>query len=97
MLFTGFHLDLCLAFLQVHKLVLLAMSPYLQETFKNADPRSQLEVNLPSDTTYETAKAFLKYIYEGVLEVSFSDRLLFPYLLVSFYLYHCLSIHLAVL
>ena len=45
------------------------MSPYLQETFKNADPRSQLEVNLPSDTTYETAKAFLKYIYEGVLEV----------------------------
>lgn len=54
----------------MHKLVLLAMSPYLQETFKNADPRSQLEVNLPSDTTYETAKAFLKYIYEGILEVS---------------------------
>ncbi|XP_005104001.1 uncharacterized protein LOC101850267 isoform X3 [Aplysia californica] len=55
--------------LHVHKLILLAMSPYLQETFKNADPRSQLEVNLPSDTTYETAKAFLRYIYEGVLEV----------------------------
>ncbi|KAH9518847.1 hypothetical protein Btru_006393 [Bulinus truncatus] len=59
--------------LHVHKLVLLAMSPYLQETFKNADPRSQLEVNLPSDTTYETAKAFLKYIYEGVLEVDTSS------------------------
>ncbi|CAG5128987.1 unnamed protein product [Candidula unifasciata] len=59
--------------LHVHKLVLLAMSPYLQETFKNADPRSQLEVNLPSDTTYETAKAFLKYIYEGILEVDTSS------------------------
>ena len=56
--------------IQVPKLILLAMSPYLQETFKNADPRSQLEVNLPSDTTYDTAKAFLRYIYEGILEVS---------------------------
>ena len=49
----------------MHKLVLLAASPYLQSTFRHANPTSHLEVNLPRDTGINAARDFLKYIYEG--------------------------------
>ena len=61
-------LPLCLQ--QVHKLVLLAASPYLQSTFRHANPTSHLEVNLPRDTGVGAARDFLKYIYQGVLHVA---------------------------
>ncbi|KAK7491426.1 hypothetical protein BaRGS_00017255 [Batillaria attramentaria] len=55
--------------LPVHKLVLLAASPYLQSTFRHANPTSHLEVNLPRETAVGAARDFLKYVYQGVLHV----------------------------
>ncbi|XP_076471719.1 uncharacterized protein LOC143301365 [Babylonia areolata] len=56
--------------LPAHKLVLLAASPYLQSTFRQANPTSHLEVNLPRHTSVEAARNFLKYVYQGVLHVT---------------------------
>lgn len=56
--------------LPVHKLVLLAASPYLQSTFRHANPTSHLEVNLPRETAVGAARDFLKYVYQGVLHVA---------------------------
>lgn len=49
--------------------MLLAVSPYLQSTFRHANPTSQLEVNLPRATGVRAARDFLKYVYQGVLHV----------------------------
>jgi hypothetical protein len=65
----------------VHKLVLLASSPYLQNTYSHANPTAHLEVNLPRETGISVAQDFLKYMYEGVLHISPARYILTLYLL----------------
>nr|KAG5702924.1 hypothetical protein BaRGS_034697 [Batillaria attramentaria] len=65
--------------LPVHKLVLLAASPYLQSTFRHANPTSHpCEVNLPRETAVGAARDFLK-----VPRVSVNLRMQHPVIMLT--------------
>ncbi|XP_041365893.1 uncharacterized protein LOC121380922 isoform X2 [Gigantopelta aegis] len=53
-----------------HKLILLAMCPFLQSTLDQMDTKHRIEISMPENSTIEAVDAFLKYLYDGVIHIN---------------------------
>lgn len=80
------------SFEQVHKLVLMAASPFLMNKMANPSPGESIRVSLPAGIPLEVASQLIHYLYDGNVTITTENVGKFARIAKLFHLEHLLKI-----